>query len=119
MAEPLHRVVVEVALRDEPAAVGVDARGVDLELVVLGGHEDLLGQEVHHRVVASVVSEGQAAGAAADGPAHQLVAKADGQHRVARQQLPDQLHLGVQGGGVTRAVGEDHPVRLQRLDLRQ
>src|SRR5258708_5904687 len=60
--EALDRSVVEVPRRDYEARARGDRRFVDLELVVLAGDDDAAGTHVLHRMVAPVVTEGQARG---------------------------------------------------------
>jgi hypothetical protein len=76
VAHALDRVVVEVDVGDLDAGF-VERVHVDHEVVVLRGDLDLAGGELLDRVVAAVVAELEAARAAAEGPAEELVAEAD------------------------------------------
>ena len=96
VAQPLDAAVVEVALADEPGGVGGQGLGVDLELVVLGGHVDRATQLVAHRVVATVVAEAEARRGGPGGLAEDLVAEADAEDRhAAFEQLAGQADLAL------------------------
>jgi hypothetical protein len=83
--------------------------GVDGEPVVVGGHLDLAGGAVHHRLVDPPVAVLQLVGAEAQRAAEQLVTEADAEERdPALEDLAQQGQVG--GRRVTRAVGEEDPV---------
>ncbi len=83
-------------------------------VVVLARDLDHAGLEALHGMVGAVVPEGQLVGRAAQRRGQDLVAEADAEDR----DPPDQVGHGGgrarQGGGVARAVGEEHAVGLER-----
>src|SRR3954452_20859297 len=89
-ADSLDRVVVEVHVGElRGAELGLDdlpRRSGDREAVVLAGDRDPAGPEVLDRVVGAAVAERQLEGLQARGPAEQLVAEADAEDRLARQE---------------------------------
>ena len=119
MGQAFHRAVVQVAVADPEPAVGRETSGVDLELVVLGGHGHPAAAQVHHRMVPTVVAETQSGGGRARRLADQLMAEADTQDRDPPQQLAGQPHLGFESRRIARTVGENNRVRAPGLQRRR
>ena len=88
------------------------------EPVIMCGDLDLAGGEVHHRLVDAAMPVAQLEGAEAECPAEQLVAEADAEIRDAggKDRLQE-LDLLVSCGRIAWAIGEEHPIRLRRLDV--
>jgi hypothetical protein len=82
--------------------------------VVLTGNDDLPGIQILHRMVRAVVAELHLQRLRSRGETHDLVAKADAEHRDARgvEDFADRLDGVVARLGIARAVGEKDPVRL-------
>ena len=97
---------------------GALQRRVDGEPVVVRGDLDLARRTVHHRLVDAAVAVLELEGAEPERAAEQLVAEADpevGQVRL--QGALEQLDLADRRGRVSRAVGEEQPVRLDGEDV--
>jgi len=91
--------------------------GIEGEPVVLAG--DLHQPPTATGMVQTPVAKGQLVGAAAEGQAKNLMAKADperGQIGL-RQQALRQLDAGRHGGWITRTIGEEDPFRGQGQHL--
>ena len=82
----------------------------DREAVVLRGDGDRPRREVLHRVIRSPVPELQLESGAAEGEAEKLVPEADAEDRTLRQEPLDRRNRTGQGGGIPRAVREEHAV---------
>ena len=114
-AEALAHAVVEVHVAHlGPAAERI---GVDGEVVVLARDLDAAGGEVAHRVVATVVAERELHRARAEGATEQLVPEADAEDRDVPEQPRDRVAGVRHGGGIARAVGEEHPGGLAGQDV--
>ncbi len=122
--QALDDVVVQTDVRDANppvcrAAGGVVGRRhravegrVDGKAVVVGGHLDLAGGAVHHRLVDPAVPVLQLVGAEAERPPEELVAETDAEERdPGGQHVAQQLDLVLGARRVTGAVGEEDPVR--------
>ena len=120
--QPLDDPVVEAAEGHlGPAELGVGhlvERGVHREAVVVRGDQHPAGAVVAHRLVDPAVPELELVGAETQCPAEDLVAEADPEQRDPPvEHIPGQFDHGVGGGRVARAVGQEHPVHPERLDL--
>jgi hypothetical protein len=119
--QPLDGAVVEVHVRELGLAeVGLQPRAglaPDREAVVLRGDRDAVGAQVLDRVVGAAVAERELERLEPDRARQQLVAEADAEDRLGRQQRADVLDDVVQRRGVTRAGDEEEPVGIARQKL--
>ena len=100
--------------RVSPSRVELD--GV---VVVLARDLDAPGRLVAHGVVRAVVAERQLAGPGADGAAEDLVAQADAEDGHRTEQRLDDRDRPDDARRVTRAVREEHAVRLAGQGVRR
>ena len=84
------------------------------EAVVLRGEVDLVADHVAHGMIRAAVSELELVGLAAHGEREDLVAEADAHHRDFAEEIAGLLFGAGHRGGIARAVGEHHSVRLAR-----
>ncbi len=83
--------------------------------MVLTGDHHHTGLQILNRVVRTVVAVGHLHGRGAGGERQQLVTKADAEHRdVGFEHLLDRLDRVVARLGVTRTVGQEDTVRIER-----
>src|SRR5580765_1683139 len=87
--------------------------------MILAGDDDAPRVEVLHGMVRAVVAELHLHRLRARGEPHELVAKADAEHRQPRrvEDLADRLDRVVARLGVARAVGEEYAVGLEPENL--
>src|SRR5690606_33269597 len=91
-------------------------RRLDGEPVVVGGDLHFAGPYVLDGLVDAAMAVAQLVGGQAERPAEELVAEADAEERDPRgQHLAQRGDVG--GGGVAGAVGEEHAVGADRLDV--
>ncbi len=97
------------------AHIGRQAGFVHGETVVLTGDHHHAGLQILYRMVGAVVAIGHLHGLGAGGQGQQLMAEADAEHRdVGFEHLLNRLDRVVARFGVTRAVGQEDAVRIQR-----
>ena len=82
-------------------------------VVVLARDLDHAGLEALHGMVGPVVPEGQLVGRPAQRRRQDLVAEADAEDRHAPDEVGHRRRRTREGGGVARAVGEEHAVGLE------
>mmetsp|Transcript_53303 Transcript_53303/g.125259 ORF Transcript_53303/g.125259 Transcript_53303/m.125259 type:complete len:315 (-) Transcript_53303:5901-6845(-) len=100
------------------AQVGRQRVGVHRETVVLAGDADAATVQVLDRMVGAVVAELHLEGLGARGQRQDLMPEADAKDRYAGlDQLGGRLDRVVAGLRVTRAVGQEHAIRLQPEDF--
>ena len=111
MCQSLDRMIIQVQVRD----LGPILQRVHVyaKSVVLGGDLYLAGCQIHHRMVAAPVAEFELVSPSPQGQPHDLVTETDAKHRHPADQHSD-IFLGVGHGiRITRAVREEHAVRLK------
>ena len=116
MAQAFDGVVVEVDLGNDRTALFEGLR-VRREAVVLRGDGDFAGFEIFDGLVAAAVAELELESGSAEGVRQHLVAEADAEDWVVRDEAGDGLVDVGQGGGIAGAVGEEHAVGVVGLDL--
>jgi hypothetical protein len=85
---------------------------LDGEAVVLRRDRDAAVAQVFDRMVAAAVAEAQLERLQADGAREQLVAEADPEDRLARDERADRVDEVAERGGVARAGDEEVAVRI-------
>src|SRR5689334_1882920 len=85
--------------------------------MILGCNFDFARFQVHHRVVAAVVSELQLVSASAESEADDLMSEADAEDRNASGELAHRLGRVLDGFWITWTVRQKHPVRLKAQDV--
>ena len=110
-AEPFDHTVVEVDMRR--LGVGNGSGGHRI-VVVLARDLDDPGLQALHRMVGAVVPERQLVGRPTQRGGQDLMAEADAEDRHTPHEVGHGGRRTGQGGGVTRAVGEEHAVGLER-----
>ena len=109
--QPLHRLVVQVDLRDRGISP-LNALRINRVSMVLRRDLDSTGRQVAHRMVAAAVPELQLERLAAERIGQHLIPQADPEDRRLPQQAAHRLHRVPQMLRVPRAGRKQHPVRL-------
>ena len=81
-----------------------------IEPVVLGGDLNASGEQIHHRVVPTMMAEFQLLDAAACCLADHLMSHADAEHGNLSEDLPDLLVCIFYGIGIARPVRDEHTI---------
>ncbi len=109
-------VVVQIQMRDFDIAGGQRFR-IDAETMILGGDFHLIGKEVFHGMIGTVMTELQFKGFSAERDAAELMAETNAEDRDAAGKLSDAFLRVGNGLRIAGAIRKEHTIRAEGEDV--